>query len=121
MYLEKEDYDAALVAFRRLAETAQDSYLGTEGLYNMGVILEETGQSEEALSVYRQLVDDHPHSVHAPHAQFSVGRVLEGQEKHQEAAVAYDTLRSAHPDSGWTNFAVNRIIWLKSTGKVSGE
>ena len=45
VYMEKEDYSAALEAFRKLSNFAQESYLGLEGLFNTfksrWIILEE--------------------------------------------------------------------------------
>ena len=113
--MEKGDTQGALAVFERLSAFAERSYLGLEGLVNLAVLHEDAGDLTAALSTWQSIIDEHADTVHVPHALFSVGRISEGLGETDAALVAYQRLRSEHPQSGWTDYAVNRIIGLESS------
>jgi tetratricopeptide (TPR) repeat protein len=119
LHREKEEWEKAYESYFELYERFPSSYLGEEGLFLSAVCKEEANDSEEAIELLTQFADQYKKSPRLPHAYFSLGRLHELQEDYEEAHRIYNLLRLDYQTSNWTNFAINRIIYLKSKGKIS--
>jgi TolA-binding protein len=105
-------------AFQTLASRFPRSYLAPLALLYAGVSYEELGDAKQALASYQRLQQRYRDSYLLPRALFSVGRLLEVEGDSAGALKAYNELEDDHPDSNWTKVARNRIILLKTEGKI---
>jgi tetratricopeptide (TPR) repeat protein len=118
LFVEKEDWQEAYTTFLDLARRFPRSYLAPEALFNAALSREEFGYLSEAIELLEELTDKYPVSPRAPHAFFSLGRLYEAIQQHSNALRVYNLIKLEYPSSNWTNFAVNRIIELKSRGQT---
>lgn len=118
VYFEKEDWELAEKDFTELSEKFSESYLAPEAVLKSAICMEELGNFDRALASYRFLADNYPDSPRLPQTYFSIGRLLETKDDFDEALSAYNYMKLEFPYSNWTNLGINRIIHLKSTGKV---
>ena len=119
MNLEKENWQQASESFLSLYTTFPTSYLGIEALFKAAICFEELDNFEKAIEYYTELTEQYVTSLRVPHAYFSIARLNEEKEDYEEAGRIYSLLKLDFPYSNWTNLAINRIIELKSRGKIS--
>jgi TolA-binding protein len=113
-----KDWGKAADSYRAIADRFPRSYLAPLALMYAGACYEELGDSKLALSSYQRVQERYRDSYLLPHALFSVGRLLETAGDTTAALKAYNQLEDDHPDSNWTKAARNRIILLKTEGKI---
>jgi TolA-binding protein len=113
-----KDWSEAAKNYQALARAFPRSYLSPLALLYAGASYEELGDAKQALSSYQQVRERYRDSYLAPRALFSVGRLLEAEGDFAGALKAYNALEDDHPDSNWTRLARNRIILLKTEGKI---
>ncbi len=114
-----KDWAAMAEAYKSLAERFPRSYLAPLGLLYSGVSYEELGDAKQAQASYQRLKERYRDSYLLPRALFSIGRLLEVEGDSAGALKAYNELEDDHPDSNWTKMARNRIILLKTEGKIT--
>jgi len=113
-----KDWAAMAQAYQTLASRFPRSYLAPLAQLYAGVSYEEMGDAKQALASYQRLQQRYRDSYLLPRALFSVGRLLEGEGDWAGALKTYNELEDDHPDSNWTKMARNRIILLKTEGKI---
>jgi len=118
IYFEMEEWELAANDYTELVGRFSSSYLAPESVLKNAICQEEMGNVDEALSLYRVLSENYPDSPRVPQAFFSIGRISETKEEFDEALTAYNYIKLEYPYSNWTNLGINRIIHMKSTGKV---
>ena len=118
IFFEKGDWELAEKDYKELSERFAGSYLAPEAVLKRAICMEELEDVDEALALYRFLADNYPDSPRLPQAYFSIGRLFETKGDFDEALSAYNHMKLEYPYSNWTNLGINRIIHLKSTGKV---
>jgi TolA-binding protein len=113
-----KDWGKAAGSYRAVADRFPRSYLAPLALMYAGVCYEELGDGKQALAGYRKVQERYRDSYLLPHALFSSGRLLETEGDIAAALKDYNRLEDDHPDSNWTKAARNRIILLKTEGKI---
>jgi TolA-binding protein len=113
-----KDWGKAAESYLALASRFPRSYLAPLSLLNAGVAYEELGDDKQALSSYQRVQQRYKGSYLLPRVLFSIGRLLETGGDTAGAVKVYNQLEDDHPDSNWTRMARNRIILLKTEGKI---
>jgi len=113
-----KDWGQAAEKYQAMAGRFPRSYLAPLALLYAGVSYEELGDGKQALASYRRVQERYRDSYLLPRALFSIGRLLETEGDAAGALKAYNELEDDHPDSNWTKVARNRIIVLKTEGKI---
>jgi tetratricopeptide (TPR) repeat protein len=117
---QKENYEAALEAFRQLAETHDGTYIEPTALAGAAAAAEESGDAALARDFYGRIVEiEGVPNLERPRALFSLGRLAEAEGDTSLAVEYYQRLVDEHGSSNWTNLGRNRIIWLTSRGSAS--
>jgi TolA-binding protein len=118
MAYRSKDWSKAAENWQALARRFPRSYLAPLSLLYAGVSYEELGDAKQALSSYQRVQERYRDSYLLPRALFSSGRLRESEGDWAGALKAYNQLEDDHPDSNWTKMARNRIIQLKTEGKI---
>jgi TolA-binding protein len=118
LYFEQKAWDKASSDYLKLARSFPASYLAGVSLFNAAVCAEEQGDVDGALKAYEFVLAERSGGSFASHSLFSIGRLQEQKNAPEEAKKAYDRLVNEYPDSGWTNYAKNRIMELRVAGKI---
>ncbi len=118
MAYRSKDWGQAAENYQALAGRFPRSYLAPLGLLYAGVSYEELGDGKKALASYQRIEERYRDSYLAPRVLFSIGRLLESEGDYAGALKAYNRMEDDHPDSNWTKMARNRIIQLKTEGKI---
>ena len=113
-----KDWGKAAENYQALASRFPRSYLAPLALLYAGVSSEELGDAKQALSSYQRVRERYRNSYLLPRALFSIGRLLETEGDSAGALKVYNELEDDHPDSNWTKVARNRILGLKTEGKI---
>jgi TolA-binding protein len=113
-----KDWGQAAEKYQAMAGRFPRSYLAPLALLYAGVSYEELGDGKQALASYRRVQERYRDSYLLPRTLFSIGRLLETEGDAAGALKAYNELEDDHPDSNWTKVARNRIIVLKTEGKI---
>jgi tetratricopeptide (TPR) repeat protein len=113
-----KDWGKAAENYLALAKRFPRSYLAPLSLLYAGVSYEELGDSKQALTSYQRVQQRYRDSYLLPRVLFSIGRLLETDGDAAGAAKVYNQLEDDHPDSNWTKMARNRILQLKTEGKI---
>ena len=121
MYMNRKEWQQAAESFMTLKKSFPRSYLATEALFKTGVCQEELNEPEKAIASYTELTEKFKSSPRIPHAYFSIARLNEQKESYEEAVRIYNLLKLDYSYSYWTNLGINRIIELKSEGKISEQ
>ncbi len=116
IYFARKEYEKSSESFKAYAERYSDTYLAPIALYNSGVCSEELGNYDEALKTYESVKDKYSDSYpDIPGILFSIGRLSESSENYDKALKSYSEIVDNYSNSGWTNFARDRIIYLKAS------
>ena len=118
MAYRSKDWGKAAESYQALANRFPRSYLAPLGLLYAGVSYEELGDAKKALSSYQRIEERYRDSYLVPRVLFSIGRLLETDGDYAGALKAYNRMEDDHPDSNWTKMARNRIVALKTEGKI---
>ncbi|MDX9801033.1 MAG: tetratricopeptide repeat protein [Spirochaetia bacterium] len=114
-----KQYDKALDIFLAFSVKYKKSYLAPIALNNAAVCYEDTDQNDKAVELYKKIetdyVNDYPDIAHVV---FSLGRLHEKTGDYSASSDYYNLITSKYTNSDWTNFARDRIIYLKSEGKI---
>jgi tetratricopeptide (TPR) repeat protein len=113
-----KDWAAMAKDYQTLADRFPRSYLAPLSLLHAGSSYEELGDAKQALASYQRVRDRYRGSYLVPRALFSIGRLKEAEGDFAGALEAYNQMEDDHPDSNWTRMARNRIILLKTEGKI---
>ncbi|MFO8063565.1 MAG: tetratricopeptide repeat protein [Spirochaetota bacterium] len=122
IYWEKEEWDEAAAEYETVADEFSNSHIGPVALFNAAAAEEAGGQLESAAELLDTFVERYADGEPTPEltrALFARGRVYEQLEDFDSAADSYERLVDEHSDSSWTNLARNRIIALKTQGRIS--
>ena len=120
IYFSRDSFDKASEAFKSYADSYPDTYLAPIALFNTGVCSEELGNNEEAIKIYESVKEKYSDSYpDIPGILFSIGRLSEASGNYEKAAASYTDIIDNYINSGWTNFARDRIIYLKASGLVN--
>ncbi|MCL2294187.1 MAG: tetratricopeptide repeat protein [Spirochaetes bacterium] len=119
IYFNEGQFENAAKYYSALASRFRRSYLAPISLNNAAVSHEELGDIDSAIRYYRKIVQryiaDYPN---IPHVLFSLGRLHETKEDFIAAVEYYNMLNTMFPNSDWTTFSRNRMIYLRSAGKI---
>lgn len=116
----RKDFDKAASAYKSYADKFTKTYLAPIALYNSGVCAEETGKFKNAIEIYETVVDKYNKSYpDISRVIFSIARLYETTENYDKAFENYTELVDNYKNSGWTNFARDRIIYLKASGLIA--
>ena len=119
IYFSRENFEKSAEAFKLYADTYPDTYLAPIALFNTGVCSEELGKSEDALKIYETVKEKYSDSYpDIPGILFSIGRLNEAAGNYEKASESYTEIVDNYRNSGWTNFARDRIIYLKASDLV---
>jgi predicted negative regulator of RcsB-dependent stress response len=115
-----KQFDKAIESYILFSNKYKDSYLTPIALNNAAVAYEETDKTDMALENYKKIASEFENEYpDLPHVLFSIGRLSESREDYQTASDFYRKLIDNYTNSDWTNFARNRIIYLKAAGKIN--
>ncbi len=92
------NYEDALVYFRRVLERDIDDDLAAKNYYWMAQSSANLDSLDQALDYYLALADDFPESDWAPKALYARGRLNLENEKYDESIAAFELLRERYPD-----------------------
>jgi tetratricopeptide (TPR) repeat protein len=116
----RKDFDKASEAYTSYAEKFANTYLAPIALYNSGVCAEESGEFDKAINIYETILDKYKKSYpDISRVIFSIARLYETTENYDKAFENYTELVDNYQNSGWTNFARDRIIYLKASGLIA--
>ena len=114
-----KQYDKASEIFNSFAEKYKKTYLAPIALNNAAVCYENTEQNDKAIDTYKKIENNYASDYpDISHVIFSLGRLYEVKEDYKTSSDYYNLITSKYTNSDWTNFARDRIIYLKSAGKI---
>jgi TolA-binding protein len=116
---EKKEFDKAAERWNSLADRYPRSYLAPIALSNAAAAWEEKGDRAKArASLERVLKSYETDYADIPRVLFSLARLQEQENQPEKAAEFYNQLLDRFASSSWTKLARDRIIYLKSIGKL---
>ncbi len=118
IYFQKKDYSSSLNSWLNAAAGDEHAYTSPVCYYNAGICAEELGDNANAVSYFEKASNKADFYL-APHALFSLGRVYESSSDYEKAVTAYQKLIDNYADDEYTKLAHDRVIALKTDGKVS--
>ncbi len=118
IYFNTKNWQPAYENFILLKDDFKESYLTSLALFFAGVCQEELNNTELALDTYIYIYNSYKTLPLLPNVIFSIGRLYDEQENYEKAEEYYNILKSDYNFSTWTKYAINRIIYLKSEGKL---
>ncbi|MBO5607831.1 MAG: tetratricopeptide repeat protein [Treponema sp.] len=118
IYFAKKDFTKSMDCWQAAADADKKAYTVAICNYNIGVCLDELGNSEEAVSFYEKAAEDSSFLLPS-HALFSVGRLKEASGDYAGAQAAYQKMVDTYTDDQWTDLAQTRLITLKIDGKIN--
>jgi TolA-binding protein len=114
----KENWQDAYGNFILLKDDFRGSYLTSLALFLAGVCQEELNNSELAIEAYTEIYNNYKNMPLLPDVIFSIGRLYDNDGNYEKAEEYYNILKADYGSSLWTKYAINRIIYLKSIGKL---
>jgi len=90
--IEKEDYHMALDCQEKLIQRGERS---PELFYNTGLLLQKSGQVDDAIRLYREAISERPDF---PEALLNLGHALKSQGHNDEARIYWSQALSAKPE-----------------------
>ena len=119
IYFSRDNFEKAAASFKEFAEKFPKTYLAPIALYNSAVCSEELGKSADAVKIYESVKDKYSDSYpDIAGILFSIGRLSESANDYDKALASYNDIVDNYTNSGWTNFARDRIIYLKASDLV---
>ncbi len=118
--LAADDRNAAIGTLRRLVEMGTDTPQQAEGALLMGRLLQDTGQTVEALSIYQQAVDSASEPQYRRRTLLCLARLHDSLGRPAQAADAYRRLLDLGGGTDEFDDALSGLAWvLKSQGDMS--
>ena len=115
IYFTNKDFEKAAASFNEYAEKFPKTYLAPIALYNSGICSEELGKTDEAVKIYESVKEKYAGSYPGiAGILFSIGRLSESTKDYEKALSSYNDIVDNYVNSGWTNIARDRIIYLKA-------
>jgi tetratricopeptide (TPR) repeat protein len=122
LYEDTEDWEKALDFFQRASNINPKSHLITTTLIHAYQNSERIGDLAAAKTILKRIIDDNnTESIESPRALFNLGRISEIESNSNDAIEFYNQLVLEYPNSGWTNLAQDRIIYLTIKGVVQKD
>ncbi len=118
IYFNNENWQTAHENFILIKDNFSQSYLTALALYFEGVCQEELNNPDLAIEAYLSIYKNYKTMPLLPAIIFSIGRLYDETEDYVKAEEFYNILKADYQNSTWTNHAINRIINLKSEGKL---
>ncbi len=119
VYFTQKNYEKAFESFKAYSDKYTDTYLSPIALFNSGVCSEELDNLTQAIDIYESLLKKYRKSYpDIPGIIFSIARLYETTENYVKAHENYTELVDNYKNSGWTNFARDRIIYLKASDLI---
>ena len=118
IYFNNKNWQAAYENFILIKDNFSQSYLTALALYFEGVCQEELNDPILAIEAYLSIYENYKTMPLLPGIIFSIGRLYDETEDYLKAEEYYNILKADYKNSTWTNYAINRIINLKSEGKL---
>ena len=116
---EKKEFDKAAERWTSLADKFPKSYLAPIALSNAAAAWEEKGERAKARAVLERIMKSYEADyADLPRVLFSLARLQEADGQPDKAAEFYNQLIDRFGSSNWTKLARDRIIYLKSIGKI---
>jgi TolA-binding protein len=116
---EKKEFEKAAERWTSLADRFPRSYLAPLALYNAAAAWEEKGERAKARASFERVLKTYESEyADIPMVLFSLARLQEEENQPEKAAEFYNQLLDRYSSSSWTKLARDRIIYLKSTGKL---
>lgn len=116
----RKEFVKAAEAYTLYADKFANTYLAPIALYNSGVCAEESGNFNNAIEIYESVTDKYSKSYpDISRVIFSIARLYETTENYEKAGESYADLVDNYQNSGWTNFARDRIIYLKASDLIA--
>lgn len=112
-----EKYEDAANFYAATAKKSKGNYLYPIAMYNLAVMYEQLGKTQEASDSYKNAFEAKD-SLFVCHAGFSYGRTLEALGNYAEAVNVYQKVYDEHPDEAWARLAKTRVIALQAEKKV---
>ena len=117
IYYQKKDFENARSAWLAAAQKGKNTYIAPIAFFNAASCSEELGNLDDAAAGYKS-ASEVKDFYEAAHALFSLGRVQEAKEDFVAAAASYQALVDKSPEDSWAKLAKNRLVSLKTSGKV---
>lgn len=103
----KKDYVAALRQIKQAVALDPNNLVA---LNDLGLILEDAGQPEEAKAVYRRMIEENERRDELRWAYYNLARLLDEEPATREEAIAlYEKALEIRPDYA---FALNNLGWV---------
>lgn len=118
IYFNTEDWKNAYDNFILLNNKFKSSYLTSLALFFAGTCQEELNNPELAIEAYIEIIKNYKNMPLISNVIFSTGRLYDEQGNYEKAEEYYNVLKADYSNSTWTKYAINRLIYLKSTGKL---
>jgi tetratricopeptide (TPR) repeat protein len=116
---EKKDYVLAEEQFLKAVEILPKNYLAAIGLFNAAVCAENSQKLDIAIQYLERIVNEFGKtSPEVPRALMNIGRIHEDKSDFINANAAYTRIVDEYSSSDWTKIARDRIIYLKTQGKI---
>lgn len=116
---ENKDYSAAEAQFLKTIDVLPMSYLSSVCLFNAAIAAEAAGKNDQAATHLERLAKDFAQtSAEVPRALINLGRLAEEAGEFIKAGASYTRVVDEFPSSDWTKIARDRIIFLKTQGKL---
>jgi soluble lytic murein transglycosylase len=94
IYKKKGQVEAAVSAWKEVAERYSGSALAPIAMFDWATLLWNKDRDEEARSVFEQLTQQYPRHEKAAEAWYAIGRIWQEKKEDSRAAAAYDRLAS---------------------------
>ena len=112
-----EKYEDAANYYNAVAKKAKGNYLYAIAMYNLGVMNEQLGKTQEASENYKNAFEAKD-CLFKSHAGFSYGRTLEALENYADAVAVYQKVIDANPTESWAKLSKTRVIALQAEKKA---
>lgn len=94
IYKRKGQVEAAMSAWKEVAERYRGSALAPLAMFDWATLLWNKDRDEEAQFVFEQLAQQYPRHEKAAEAWYAIGRIWQEKKEDSRAAAAYDRLAS---------------------------
>ena len=118
VYYNKEEWQSAYESFILTDDDFKGTYLHSLCIFLAGVCQEELNNPESAIDAYEAVYENYKHMPLITNVVFSIGRLYDEQGNYEKAQEYYNILKADYGSSIWTKYAINRVIYLKSAGKL---
>ncbi|MDY0304744.1 MAG: tetratricopeptide repeat protein [Sphaerochaeta sp.] len=110
---EREEYQAALDSFKRVYDSAKQTYLGSLSLANAAASAENMGNDTLALEYWTKIIDEYGFTAaESPKALFGQARLQQKSGNIDLAKATFQQLVDQFPTSEFAKLATNSLVVL---------